>query len=82
MELVINIDRALYEHIVNNPQNILISQRVTEAIRNGTVLPENHGALIDLDKLKETCGYNFVNQINADEVDPEGDAKVLVKATK
>ncbi len=82
MELVINIDRALYEHILNNPQNILISQRVTEAIRSGTVLPEKHGDLIDLDKLKKEHGYKFVHQINADEVDPKGDAKVLINATE
>lgn len=52
MQIVIDILPEEYEAIckVDSVVNV-IPFRIAQAIKNGTVLPENHGRLIDLDAL-------------------------------
>lgn len=51
MQIVIDIPDWVYKHIVQGNEEAPDENISIDAIRNGTVLPENHGRLIDLDAL-------------------------------
>ena len=55
MEIVIDIPRGFYEHVKGHKDiftyGLVNGEKVGEIIANGTVLPEQHGDLIDRDKL-------------------------------
>jgi hypothetical protein len=48
-EIVIKIQDRIYKMIQNKSLNIIDSEIVEEAIRNGVVLPKGHGKLKDVD---------------------------------
>ena len=51
MQIVIDIAKSKWETIQNGMYCGLLDGEMYQAIKNGTVLPENHGRLIDLDAL-------------------------------
>lgn len=51
MQIVIDIPDWVYKHIVKGNEEAPDENISIDAIKNGTVLPENHGRLIDLDAL-------------------------------
>lgn len=60
MKIVIEIPDQKYKWIVDNPQ--IYTDDLCEAIRNGTLLPEHHGRLIDESKI--TKCYMPINQLD------------------
>lgn len=52
MKIVIDIPDWVYKHIVQGDEEAPDENISIDAIRNGTVLPENHGRLIDADALE------------------------------
>jgi hypothetical protein len=59
MKVVIDIDETDYKLLKNECiVPIKIDTHIYEAIRNGTVLPEEHGDLIDRKALKEVLKEN------------------------
>lgn len=76
MKLIIDIPDDVYKKIIAD--KYAIYDRMYYSIKNGTVLPEQHGRLIDADKLKEQdFGDNYYT-IKA-EIDR---ANTIVKADK
>ena len=53
VELLIRIPDYAYDHIKVNAQESVDETEVMNAIRNGTLLPKGHDALIDADALKK-----------------------------
>lgn len=51
MQIVIDVPDWVYKHIVKGNEEAPDENISIDAIRNGTVLPENHGRLIDADAL-------------------------------
>lgn len=51
MKIIIDIPEENYKNIING---FGLRSRVFDAIRNGILLPEKHGRLIDLDELFKT----------------------------
>ena len=57
MQIVIDVSEDAYNYIKANGARIPY-YKLTDVIKNGTPLPENHGRLIDADELKTAfpCG--------------------------
>ena len=51
MQIVIDIAKRKWESIQDGMYGGLLDTEMYQAIKNGTVLPENHGRLIDADNL-------------------------------
>ena len=49
MQIVIEISSALYTLLQDAKNGSLVSGLILKAAKNGTVLPDNHGRLIDAD---------------------------------
>ena len=56
MQIVIDIPKEDYIKISNSNPNYADDFNLYYAIKNGTVLPEKHGRLIDADALIDTLG--------------------------
>ena len=70
MKIVIDINDNEYLGIKNYPDNITsypVTIHLYEAVRNGTVLSEPHGRLIDADVLADGFedNYEFCEVVNA-----------------
>lgn len=52
MQIVIDIPDWVYKHIVQGNEEAPDENISIDAIRNGTVLPKNHGRLTDADALE------------------------------
>lgn len=68
MRLVIDIQKEMYEQIIdeNGIDTMLIPFR--DIILNGIPLPKNHGRLVDADALEELC---YEHEIGNDAFDGE-----------
>ena len=56
MRVVIEIPKGLYEHVKKHKDIFtygINEEKIGEIIANGTVLPDHHGRLIDVDALNE-----------------------------
>ena len=51
MQIVIDVPDWVYKHIVKGNEEAPDENISIDAIRNGTVLPENHGRLVDANEL-------------------------------
>ena len=80
MQIVINIDKQMYNQIVNENgiDTMLIPYK--EIIKNGTPLPEGHGNLIDADALVDTLGCSDRDEYTRACI--EEDAPILIEANR
>ena len=60
VELVIKIPEGLLKDFETEQWTALSCMEMKDALMNGTQLPEEHGNLIDEDRLKETIYRNVV----------------------
>ena len=51
MQIVIEIDEELYTALMNGYEEPY-SRQFSDCVRSGTVLPDNHGRLIDADEIQ------------------------------
>ena len=56
VEVVVKVPKIKYETIIN--RNTEWDEWTLETIRNGILLPKEHGDLIDRDKLVYDCSFN------------------------
>lgn len=85
MQIVIEISKYDREWIKNTYGIPLdIDMDITRAIINGIPLPENHGRLIDADKLKAWFFRSYSNEENYSNIDVKNvidDAPTILEAT-
>lgn len=84
MQIVIDIDDEDYKRIQDVPDvfNSLTS-RTYSAIKNGTLLPKEHGRLGDLDALREEVSSWGMNDYEpSDFIDEIDMADVIIEADK
>lgn len=56
MKIIIDIPEMIYKGAVAGNRSSIIGIKLSQAVRNGTVLPRGHGRLIDADEtLKRHC---------------------------
>ena len=82
MQIVIDIDDEDYKRIQDVPDvfNSLTS-RTYSAIKNGTLLPKEHGRLGDLDALREEVSSWFMNDYEpSDFIDEIDRAATIIEA--
>lgn len=54
MQIVINMPEEYYNFIKNN-EDRFSGSRIYDCVLNGTILPKNHGRLIDAEQLMNYC---------------------------
>ena len=72
-EVVIRLPQNLYLDIKNGHASNIQRERVIEQIKNGTVLPEGHGRLVDADAILEDPYGNTYKDIDIAETIVEAD---------
>lgn len=71
MEVVVNIDDALYEKVLHStansiPLTVEVLDQIMELLCKGTVLPKGHGTLKDTDAIyREFAKENELNKSDA-----------------
>lgn len=89
MQIVIDIPDEQYEFIKRSDKNAFATVSSKEcmlyAIKNGTVLPKEHGDLIDINNIESIMLEDSLDRmvhIKGDEVDWYIEAPILVEADK
>lgn len=59
MEILIKLDKRLYEYVKRHTLTFGEIDEICDAITNGTPLPEGHGRLVDADKTLTMAWTNF-----------------------
>ena len=82
MKLVIDIDENLYTRLFDNGvDNYDDAVDMAKAIRKGTLLPDNHGRLIDADALYNSLTFP-TNQFRIAYKETLDDAPTIIEADK
>ena len=84
MQIVIDIDDEDYKRIQDIPDVFdSLTSRTYSAIKNGTLLPKEHGRLGDLDALREEVSSWGMNDYEpSDFIDEIDMADVIIEADK
>lgn len=73
VEVVIRLPQNLYFDVKNGHASNIQRERVIEQVKNGTVLPEGHGRLVDADAILEDPYGNTYKDIDIAETIIEAD---------
>ena len=91
MQIVIKIDKGIAHHIIYGrndvPRNTVRSFQATiaDAIKNGVILPEGHGDLIDIsniDVIELEDSTHIIKHEKGDEVDVYISAPIIIEADR
>ena len=82
MQIVIEISSALYTLLQDAKNGSLVSGLILKAAKNGTVLPDNHGRLIDADAFERRCMFDSDIEDMQDVIYALRDYKSIIEADK
>jgi len=83
VELVVKLDDETYKEVMDRTEfdTLSLGIKVIEVVQNGTVLPKEHGRLIDADALINKCAYDLDNNFVIDLIDIK-EAQIIIEADK